>query len=72
MPRRGEVAGPLVDEGAMHARTDGHGDRSEALRRVEARGAIETAHRIKDACGQVFRFAIALPPSAVAAMSRLR
>ncbi|WP_425532824.1 phage integrase central domain-containing protein, partial [Stenotrophomonas maltophilia] len=25
------------------------------LRRVEARGAIETAHRIKAACGQVFR-----------------
>ena len=31
----------------------------EALRRVEGRGAIETTHRIKDACGQVFRFAIA-------------
>ena len=30
-----------------------------ALRKVEARGAIETAHRIKDACGQVFRFGIA-------------
>lgn len=30
-----------------------------ALRRVEARGAIETAHRIKDACGQVFRYGIA-------------
>ncbi|XVJ70359.1 MAG: integrase arm-type DNA-binding domain-containing protein [Rhizobacter sp.] len=29
------------------------------LRRVESRGAIETAHRIKDACGQVFRYAIA-------------
>ena len=29
------------------------------LRRVEARGAIETAHRVKDACGQVFRFGIA-------------
>lgn len=29
------------------------------LRRVLARGTIETAHRIKDACGQVFRFAIA-------------
>jgi len=28
------------------------------LRRVEARGAIETAHRIKDACGQVFRYGI--------------
>jgi integrase len=30
------------------------------LRRVEARGAIETAHRIKDACGQVFRYGIAI------------
>ena len=29
------------------------------LRRVESRGAIETAHRIKDACSQVFRFAVA-------------
>lgn len=29
------------------------------LRRVEARGAIETAHRVKDACSQVFRFAVA-------------
>lgn len=29
------------------------------LRRVEARGAIETAHRVKHACGQVFRFGIA-------------
>ncbi len=31
----------------------------QVLRKVEARGAIETAHRIKDACGQVFRFGIA-------------
>lgn len=30
------------------------------LRRVEARGAIETAHRIKDSCGQVFRYGIAI------------
>jgi integrase len=29
------------------------------LRRVEARGAVETAHRIKQACGQVFRYGIA-------------
>jgi integrase len=29
------------------------------LRRVESRGAIETAHRIKQICGQVFRYAIA-------------
>jgi integrase len=30
-----------------------------ALRRVESRGAIETSHRIKTICGQVFRYAIA-------------
>jgi integrase len=30
-----------------------------ALRRVEARGAIESAHKIKQLCGQVFRFAVA-------------
>ncbi|EWS53069.1 integrase arm-type DNA-binding domain-containing protein [Methylibium sp. T29] len=30
------------------------------LRRVEARGAIETSHRIKDSCGQVFRYGIAI------------
>ena len=29
------------------------------LRRIESRGAIETAHRVKDRCGQVFRYAIA-------------
>ena len=29
------------------------------LRRVTSRGAIETAHRLKDACGQVFRYGIA-------------
>ncbi len=29
------------------------------LRRIEARGANETAHRVKDKCGQVFRYAIA-------------
>lgn len=32
----------------------------QAIRRVEARGAIETAHRVKDACGQVFRYGIAI------------
>ncbi|MFG6449205.1 tyrosine-type recombinase/integrase [Roseateles sp. BYS180W] len=32
----------------------------QMLRRVEGRGAIETAHRIKDACGQVFRYGIAI------------
>lgn len=31
----------------------------DLLRKVINRGAIETAHRIKDACGQVFRYGIA-------------
>jgi hypothetical protein len=31
----------------------------QVLRRVEARGAIETAHRVLQSCGQVFRYAIA-------------
>ena len=31
----------------------------ECLRRIEARGAIETAHRVKDACSQVLRYGIA-------------
>ena len=31
----------------------------KCLRRIEARGAIETAHRAKDACGQVFRYGVA-------------
>lgn len=31
----------------------------EALRRIEARGAIETAHRALSNCGQVFRYGIA-------------
>ncbi len=30
-----------------------------ALRRIESRGALETAHRVKQICGQVFRYAIA-------------
>lgn len=31
----------------------------ECLRRLTGRGAVETAHRTKDACGQVFRYGIA-------------
>ena len=31
----------------------------DALRKVEKRGAIETARRIRQCCGQVFRYAIA-------------
>ena len=30
------------------------------LRKIEARGAIETAHRVKNACGQVFRYGVAI------------
>ncbi len=31
----------------------------KVLRRIEERGAVETAHRIKQTCGQVFRYTIA-------------
>ena len=31
----------------------------EALRRIESRGAVDTAHRVLQTCGQVFRYAIA-------------
>lgn len=31
----------------------------KALRRIEDRGAIETAHRVRNYCGQIFRYAIA-------------
>ena len=31
----------------------------QAVRKMEARGAIETAHRIKQICGQIFRYAVA-------------
>jgi integrase len=31
----------------------------EVLRRIEERGALETAHRVKQICGQVFRYAVA-------------
>jgi integrase len=30
-----------------------------ALRRVEERGAVETAHRLRRTCGQIFQYAIA-------------
>ncbi len=30
-----------------------------SLRRIEERGALETAHRVKQICGQIFRYAIA-------------
>lgn len=31
----------------------------QCLRRIEARGALETAHRAKQDCGQIFRYAVA-------------
>ena len=31
----------------------------ESLRRIENRGALETAHRIYQICGQIFRYAVA-------------
>lgn len=31
----------------------------EVLRRIEARGVVETAHRALETCGQVFRYAVA-------------
>lgn len=31
----------------------------QVLRRIEARGAVETAHRAQQNCGQVFRYAVA-------------
>lgn len=30
-----------------------------AVQKIEARGAVESAHRVKQLCGQVFRFAVA-------------
>lgn len=32
----------------------------KALRKIEARGSIDTAHRAKQICGQVFRYAVAV------------
>jgi len=31
-----------------------------AMQKMEARGAVESAHRVKQLCGQIFRFAVAL------------
>ncbi len=32
----------------------------QVLRKVEARGAVDTAHRVLQVCGQVFRYAVAI------------
>ncbi|WGG52596.1 tyrosine-type recombinase/integrase [Rugamonas sp. DEMB1] len=44
--------------GAMPISTIKAPDVLAALRKIEARGAIESAHKIKQLCGQVFRFAV--------------
>src|SRR5450830_965929 len=45
--------------GAMPISTVKPRDVLRALQVIEARGAIESAHKIKQLCGQVFRFAVA-------------
>lgn len=45
--------------GAMPISTIEPRDVLAALRKIEARGAIESAHKIKQICGKVFRFAVA-------------
>jgi integrase len=45
--------------GAMPISTIKPRDVLDALRKIEARGAIESAHKIKQLCGQVFRYAVA-------------
>jgi integrase len=45
--------------GAMPISTIKPRDVLRALQKVEARGAIESAHKIKQLCGKVFRFAVA-------------
>jgi integrase len=47
---------PWIGKRAIHAIAPP--EMLEVLRRVEARGVIETAHRVKESCGQVFRYAI--------------
>jgi integrase len=45
--------------GAMPISTIGPRDVLSTVRKIEARGAIDTAHRVTQLCGQVFRFAVA-------------
>ena len=45
--------------GAMPIATIGARDVLAAVRKIEARGAFDTAHRVKQLCGQVFRYAVA-------------
>ena len=48
---------PVIGKQAIS--TIGPRDVLAAVRRMEARGAIDSAHRVKQICGQVFRFAVA-------------
>ncbi|WP_343725210.1 tyrosine-type recombinase/integrase [Herbaspirillum huttiense] len=48
---------PIIGKQAIS--TIGPRDVLTAVRRMEARGAIDSAHRVKQICGQVFRFAVA-------------
>jgi len=45
--------------GAMPISAIGPRDVLATVRKIEARGAIHTAHRVTQLCGQVFRFAVA-------------
>lgn len=47
------------DIGAMPVSTIKPRDVLAVLHKIEARGAIESAHKIKQLCGQVFRYAVA-------------
>lgn len=47
------------DLGAMPISTIKPRDVLSVLQKIEARGAVESAHKIKQLCGQVFRFAVA-------------
>jgi integrase len=45
--------------GAMPIASIGPRDVLATVRKIEARGAIDTAHRVTQLCGQVFRYAVA-------------
>lgn len=45
--------------GKMPISSIGPRDVLSMVRKVEARGALDSAHRIKQVCGQIFRFAVA-------------
>lgn len=52
-----ELLGPYI--GKKPVRTIGAPDLLAALRRIESRGRIETAHRAKQRASQIFRYAVA-------------